>query len=141
MDAGKAIREVIEEMPNFFGLTRNVTIGTGGETEVQVYTQEEIASHVASALIDKLSAKGCLVVELLRVEWTNTAAGQPDCRSPAKRRHTATYGSMNVTAGSTSWTSLHGCLLTMAPQAPLRCWPLTLLPAHTRVSGNDPTSS
>ena len=68
MDASRAIREVIEEMPNFFGLTRNVTVGTGGETETQVYTHEEIASHIASTLIDKLSAKGCLLVELPRVD-------------------------------------------------------------------------
>lgn len=64
MDAKRAIREVIEEMPHFFGLTVRKTIGAEGETETRTYTQAEIAAHVASTLVDKLSAKGCLVVEL-----------------------------------------------------------------------------
>lgn len=67
MDADKAIREVIEEMPNFFRLTHRATIGSG-EYETKVYTQEDIAGHVASTLLDKLPAKGALVVELPPVE-------------------------------------------------------------------------
>lgn len=68
MDASKAIREVVGDMPNFFQLTRAVTIGSGHDTETRVYTQEEIASHVAAALVDKLGAKGCMIVELPNVE-------------------------------------------------------------------------
>lgn len=68
MDAHKAIREVIEQMPNFFRLTHKVTIGSGHEHETRVFTQEDIAAHVASTLICKLGDKGCKVVELPRVE-------------------------------------------------------------------------
>lgn len=68
MDASQAIREVIEGIPNFFGLTRKATIGAGHETETRVYSQEDIASHVASTLMAKLSTKGCAVVELPNVE-------------------------------------------------------------------------
>lgn len=68
MDAKRAIREVIEEIPHFFGLTVRKTIGAEGETETRAYTQAEIAAHVASTLVDKLSAKGCLVVELPTVD-------------------------------------------------------------------------
>ncbi|RIS87461.1 hypothetical protein [Mycobacteroides abscessus] len=68
MDAKRAIHEVIDEMPHFFGLTVRKTIGAEGETETRTYTQVEIAAHVASTLVDKLSAKGCLVVELPTVD-------------------------------------------------------------------------
>ncbi|MDO3058491.1 MULTISPECIES: hypothetical protein [Mycobacteriaceae] len=68
MNAYTAIRQIIESMPNFFGLTQKVTIGAEGETETRVYTQEDIASHVAANLADKIHTKGCLVVELPPVE-------------------------------------------------------------------------
>ncbi|SIL60373.1 Uncharacterised protein [Mycobacteroides abscessus subsp. abscessus] len=68
MDAKRAIREVIEEIPHFFGLTVRKTIGAEGETETRTYTQAQIAAHVASTLVDKLSTKGCLVVELPTVD-------------------------------------------------------------------------
>lgn len=68
MDAEKAIREIIEEMPNFFRLTYRETVGSGREYETRVYTQEDIAGHVASTLLDKLPTKGALVVELPPVE-------------------------------------------------------------------------
>ncbi|MEU9805041.1 hypothetical protein [Mycobacterium sp. NPDC050853] len=68
MDALRAIREVIEQMPNFFSLTRNTTIGAEGQTETRVYTQDEIAAHVAAKLIAKIHTKRCLVVELPPVE-------------------------------------------------------------------------
>lgn len=68
MDAKRAIREVIEEIPHLFGLTVRKTIGAEGETETRTYTQAQIAAHVASTLVDKLGAKGCLVVELPTVD-------------------------------------------------------------------------
>ncbi|MDM2350559.1 Uncharacterised protein [Mycobacteroides abscessus subsp. abscessus] len=67
MDARKAISEVIEAMPNFFRLTRKETIGQG-HYETKVFSQEDIANHVASTLMDNLGAKGCQVVELPPVE-------------------------------------------------------------------------
>ncbi|RIT64030.1 hypothetical protein D2E95_01485 [Mycobacteroides abscessus] len=53
MDAKRAIREVIEEIPHFFGLTVRKTIGAEGETETRTYTQAQIAAHVASTLVDQ----------------------------------------------------------------------------------------
>lgn len=55
-------------MPNFFRLTHRVTIGSGREYETRVFTQEDIAGHVASTLMDTLGDKGCTVVELPPVE-------------------------------------------------------------------------
>lgn len=68
MDAYNAIRRVIEEIPNFFRLTHKLTIGTGHDTKTKVYTQADIASHVASTLVHKLGDKGCTVIELATVE-------------------------------------------------------------------------
>lgn len=68
MHASDAIRELIEQMPNFFRLTYKLTVGRGDETETREFTQEDIAGHVASTLMSKLGTKGCLVVELSVVE-------------------------------------------------------------------------
>ncbi len=67
MDAYRAIREVIAGMPNFFRLTQKETVGHGHYV-TKVFSQEDIAGHVASKLIDDLITKGCLVVELPPVE-------------------------------------------------------------------------
>lgn len=48
MDARKAIREVIESIPNLFGITRGVTIGAEGQTETVLYTQAQVADIIAS---------------------------------------------------------------------------------------------
>ncbi|OHU23413.1 hypothetical protein BKG77_07040 [Mycobacteroides chelonae] len=68
MDARKAIREVIEAMPNLFGLTRKVSIGAESETETVIYTQAQVADLIASILPDGLKPKGYLVVELPGIE-------------------------------------------------------------------------
>lgn len=68
MDPTKAIRQLIEEMPNFFRLTHMLTIGRGDETETREFTQEEIAGHVASTLTEKLGVKGCALVDLPTIE-------------------------------------------------------------------------
>ena len=68
MDARTAIREIIEAMPNFFGHTRNATIGTLGETETIVYTQAQIADLIAAILPDRLKDKGHLVIQLPAIE-------------------------------------------------------------------------
>lgn len=68
MNACTAIQQIIENMPNFFGLTRKATIGAEGDTETRVYTQDDIAGHVAARLISRIHTKGCLVVELPPVE-------------------------------------------------------------------------
>lgn len=67
MDASKAIRELIEVMPNFFRLTQKATIGNP-HYETRVYSQQDIAGHIASILMDQLHTKDCLVVELPPVE-------------------------------------------------------------------------
>lgn len=54
-------------MPNFFRLTRKETIGHGHYV-TKVFTQDDIAGHVASTLADKLGDKGCRIVELPPVE-------------------------------------------------------------------------
>ncbi|MBF9349279.1 hypothetical protein BKG80_18990 [Mycobacteroides chelonae] len=68
MDARKAIREVIESIPNIFGITRGVTIGPEGQTETIVYTQAQVADIIASILPDALKAKGHLMIELPAIE-------------------------------------------------------------------------
>lgn len=62
MDARKAIREVIESIPNLFGTTRKVTIGAEGDAETIVYTQAQVADMIASILPDSLKAKGHTVI-------------------------------------------------------------------------------
>lgn len=47
MDARKAIREVIESIPNLFGITRGVSLGAEGQTETIVYTQAQVADIIA----------------------------------------------------------------------------------------------
>lgn len=68
MDARKAIREVIESIPNLFGITRGVTIGAEGQTETVVYTQAQVADIIASILPDALKAKGHLMIALPAIE-------------------------------------------------------------------------
>ncbi|RIS67652.1 hypothetical protein [Mycobacteroides abscessus] len=67
MDAKRAIREVIAQMPNFFSWTHKETIGHG-HYQTRVYSQDDIAGHVATTLLDKLGDKGCQVVSLPPVE-------------------------------------------------------------------------
>lgn len=64
METRKAIAQIIEGIPNLFGLTRKVNIGADGETETVVYTQAQVAGLIASMLPDGLKAEGCLVIEL-----------------------------------------------------------------------------
>lgn len=64
VDARKAIGEIIEGIPNLFGLTRKVSIGAEGDTETVVYTQAQVADRIASVLPDGLKPKGYLVIEL-----------------------------------------------------------------------------
>ncbi|WP_078324476.1 hypothetical protein [Mycobacteroides salmoniphilum] len=64
MDARKAIGEIIEGIPNLFGLTRKVSIGAEGEIETVVYTQAQVADLIASVLPDGLKPKGYLVIKL-----------------------------------------------------------------------------
>jgi hypothetical protein len=64
MDARKAIGEIIEGIPNLFGLTRKVSIGAEGETETVVYTQAQVADLIASVLPGGLKPKGYLVIKL-----------------------------------------------------------------------------
>ncbi|SHU93956.1 Uncharacterised protein [Mycobacteroides abscessus subsp. abscessus] len=68
MDARKAIHEIIESIPNLFGMTRKVTIGAEGDTETIVYTQAQVADMIASILPDALKAKGHTVIELPGIE-------------------------------------------------------------------------
>lgn len=68
MDARKAIREVIDSIPNLFGITRSVAIGAEGQTESIVYTQTQIADIIASILPDALKTKGHVVIALPEVE-------------------------------------------------------------------------
>ncbi|MDO3021034.1 Uncharacterised protein [Mycobacteroides abscessus subsp. bolletii] len=68
MDARKAIREVIESIPNLFGITRGVTIGAEGQTETVLYTQAQVADIIASILPDALKTKGHVVIALPEVE-------------------------------------------------------------------------
>ncbi len=68
MDARKAIGEIIESIPNLFGLTRKATIGAEGDTETIVYTQAQVADIIASILPDGLKPKGYLVIELLDIQ-------------------------------------------------------------------------
>ncbi|SIJ40133.1 Uncharacterised protein [Mycobacteroides abscessus subsp. bolletii] len=68
MDARKAIREVIENIPNLFGMTRGVTIGAEGHTETIVYTQAQVADIIASILPDALKTKGHAMIALPEVE-------------------------------------------------------------------------
>ncbi|WP_078324803.1 hypothetical protein [Mycobacteroides salmoniphilum] len=77
MDAHKAIHEIIEQMPNFFGLTYRETVGSGREYETRVYPQRDIASHVASTLLDKLPTKGAPVVELPHPSRPTSTAARP----------------------------------------------------------------
>lgn len=67
MDPRQAISEIIKAMPNFFRLTLKETIGHG-HYQTTVFSQEDIAGHVASTLMENLSTKGCQVVELPPVE-------------------------------------------------------------------------
>lgn len=62
MDARKAIREVIESIPNLFGHTRKKTIGAQGETEAIVYTQAQVADLIAAILPESLKTKGHIVI-------------------------------------------------------------------------------
>lgn len=75
MDARKAIREVIENIPNLFGQTRKATIGAEGDTETIVYTQAQVAAAIASILPDGLKAKAHMVIGLPAIE-----ASQPGRR-------------------------------------------------------------
>ncbi|MBA0047720.1 hypothetical protein [Mycobacteroides sp. LB1] len=93
MEANKAIREIIEEMPHFFGLTRKQTIGAEGETEAAVYTQEDIAGHVSSTLMAKINTKGCSVLELPNVE--NDEYGSRTVRIPITGQGWA-YGEVRI---------------------------------------------
>lgn len=68
MDARKAIRQVIEHIPNLFGITRGVTIGAEGQAETIVYTQAQVADIIASILPDALKTKGHMVIALPEVE-------------------------------------------------------------------------
>lgn len=68
MDARKAIREVIEAIPNLFGITRGVTIGAEGQTETVLYTQPQVADIIASILPDALKTRGHIVIALPEVE-------------------------------------------------------------------------
>ncbi|MDM3950349.1 hypothetical protein [Mycobacteroides abscessus] len=68
MDARKAIREVIEDIPHLFGQTRKATIGAEGDTETIVYTQAQVADVIASILPDALKTKGHMVIELPGIE-------------------------------------------------------------------------
>lgn len=68
MDARKAICEIIEAIPNLFGVTRKTIIGAEGETETVVYTQSEVADVIASILPDSLKAKGHTVIALPGIE-------------------------------------------------------------------------
>ncbi|SHU53346.1 hypothetical protein [Mycobacteroides abscessus] len=63
-----AIREAIERIPNFFGQTRNVTIGAEGATETIVYTQSQIADLIACVLPGSLQAKGYALTKLPGIE-------------------------------------------------------------------------
>ncbi|SKQ12571.1 hypothetical protein [Mycobacteroides abscessus] len=68
MDARKAIREIIESIPNLFGVTQQKRIGAEGETETVVYTQSQVADIIASILPDALKTKGHMVIALPEVE-------------------------------------------------------------------------
>ncbi|MBB4855763.1 hypothetical protein HNP40_003172 [Mycobacteroides chelonae] len=68
MDAHRAIREVVEAIPNLFGLTRKVSIGAEGQVETVVYTQAQVADISASILPDALKAKGHVVIALPEIE-------------------------------------------------------------------------
>lgn len=68
MDARKAIREIIESIPNLFGTTRKVTIGAEGDTETIVYTQAQVADMIASILPDSLKTKGHAVIALPEID-------------------------------------------------------------------------
>ncbi|MBE5460954.1 hypothetical protein E3G69_000749 [Mycobacteroides abscessus] len=67
MDARKAIRGVIESIPNLFGITRGVTLGAEGQTETIVYTQAQVADIIASIPPDALKTKGHVVIALPEV--------------------------------------------------------------------------
>lgn len=84
MDARTAIREIIEAMPNFFGHTRNATIGAQGETETIVYTQAQIADLIAAVLPDRLKDTGHLVIQLPAIETDD--AGRRYVRVPITAR-------------------------------------------------------
>ncbi|MEC4840528.1 hypothetical protein R2360_13675 [Mycobacteroides chelonae] len=73
MDARKAIGEIIESIPNLFGLTRKATIGAEGDTETIVYTQAQVADLIASILPDGLKAKGHTVIALPSIETDETS--------------------------------------------------------------------
>ncbi|SHY98344.1 Uncharacterised protein [Mycobacteroides abscessus subsp. abscessus] len=68
MDARKAIREIIESIPNLFGTTRKATIGAEGDTETIVYTQAQVADMIASILPDSLKTKGHAVIALPEID-------------------------------------------------------------------------
>ncbi|MGH3953676.1 MAG: hypothetical protein ACRDTI_06535 [Mycobacterium sp.] len=68
MDARKAISEIIESIPNLFGMTRKATIGAGGDTETVVYTQAQVADMIASILPDSLKTKGHVVIRLPAID-------------------------------------------------------------------------
>ncbi|AMU29796.1 hypothetical protein A3N97_03710 [Mycobacteroides abscessus] len=72
MDGRKAIREVIESIPNLFGITRGVTIGAEGQTETVLYTQAQVADIIASILPDALKTKGHVMIELGDIETGET---------------------------------------------------------------------
>ena len=96
MDARKAIREVIESIPNLFGITRGVTIGAEGQTETVLYTQAQVADIIASILPDALKTKGHLMIALLRSRPTVLAVATFRCRSPRVRGPKAKCGSLRV---------------------------------------------
>lgn len=68
MDARKAIREIIESIPNLFGTTRKATIGAEGDTETIVYTQAQVADMIASILPDSLKTRGHAVIALPEID-------------------------------------------------------------------------
>lgn len=82
MDARKAIREIIEALPNLFGVTRKATIGAEGDTQTTVYTQAEVADLIASVLPDSLKTKGHMVIPLPAVESVPDNPGRRYVRVP-----------------------------------------------------------
>ena len=82
MDARKAITEIIESIPNLFGLTGKATIGADGDTETIVYTQAEVAALIASTLPESLKAKGHIVIALPTIESVPDNPGRRYARVP-----------------------------------------------------------
>ncbi|WP_016892056.1 hypothetical protein [Mycobacteroides abscessus] len=68
MNARKAIREIIESIPDLFSRTRKAIIGAEGDTETIVHTQAQVADLIASILPDSLKAEGYMVIALPGIE-------------------------------------------------------------------------